>query len=175
MNNNTVCYLFFFCLDLCNKTNILTSINLYNLTSHSALFSDFSNIYEDMKGENLTQAPYIINFNFNNHICVSEVDIQTQTTRYKDFNSNVAKIEVSYTTPNGSDVFTSNGEKLLLQSPDNNPTIYEQPMRCNIQGIKLQILNITNQKQPSNVRVRVLGCYAPGKLFFYLTKIKYFL
>jgi len=134
------------------------------LTSNAAPLSDFSSIYASMQGKNLTKEPYIINFNFNNEICVSEVLVQR--TAPNKHNSNVAKIAISYTTNNGSYVLASDGEKLVLQSPDNDPTIQEQTLRCNIQGIQLTILNTTDQKPPYFVRVKVIGCYQPSKTIF---------
>ncbi len=134
------------------------------MTSNAAPLSDFSRIYENMRGEDLTQQPYTINFNFNNQICVSEVLLQRIAPNRND--SNVAKIAISYTTSNGSYVLTSDGQKLVLQSPDNDPTIREQTLRCNIQGIQLTILNMTNNKRPAFVRVLVIGCYGPSKQIF---------
>ncbi len=134
---------------------------MYNLTSNSAPLSDLSRIYENMRGEDLTQAPYIVNANFNNHICVSEVLVQRTATGRND--SNVAQIEISYTTANGTNVLMHDGKVLTLQSSDNNPTIIERSIRCNIQGIQFKILKTTDQKPPSFVRLMVIGCYAPSK------------
>jgi hypothetical protein len=150
---------------------------MYNLTTTAAPFSDFSQIYENMIGENLTREPYIINANFNDQICVSDVFVQKKATNRAD--SNVAKIEISYRTSNGSDVLTSDGKILVLQSPDTEPIVREQSLRCNIQGIRIKILNTIDQKQPSFVRLEVIGCYAPSKQLFSLknqiySSIKYF-
>ena len=134
---------------------------MYNLTSNSAPFSDLSRIYEGMRGEDLTQAPYIVDANFNNLICVTDVSVQRTAPGRND--SNVAQIQISYTTSNGTNVLASDGKVLVLQSPDNNPTITEQSLRCNIQGIQFQILKTTDQKPPSFVRLIVDGCYAPSK------------
>jgi hypothetical protein len=114
-----------------------------------------------MRGENLTQEPYIINVNFNNPICVT--DVLAQRTAPGQSDSNVAQIGISYKTTNGTDVLTPDGKILVLQSPDDDPIIKEQSLRCNIQGIQFQILKTTDQKPPSFVRLIVDGCYAPSK------------
>ncbi|CAF4894723.1 unnamed protein product [Rotaria sp. Silwood1] len=144
----------------CPKTNILTRSNMQTYASPSAPFSDFSRAYENMRGEDLTtEGPYIINLFFNNHICVSDVLIQRTAPGRKI--SNVAKIEVSYKTSNKTDLKTSDGNTIVLQSPDDNPTVTENQLRCNIQGIDVKILKTTDQNKPSSVRLMVIGCYGP--------------
>ncbi|CAF4966026.1 unnamed protein product, partial [Rotaria socialis] len=75
---------------------------------------------------------------FNNVICVS--DVLVQVTAPGRSTSNVAQIEVSYKTSDGSDLKSANGSSIVLQSPVNNPTVTEIPLRCNIQGINVTIL-----------------------------------
>ncbi|CAF4728283.1 unnamed protein product, partial [Rotaria socialis] len=66
----------------------------------------------------------------------------------------------------GSDLKSANGSPITLQSPVNNPTVTEIPLRCNIQGINVRILGTADQKPPSFVRLIVDGCYGPRKQFF---------
>jgi hypothetical protein len=160
--------LFFLVKGWCPKTNILTPDNMYKYSSPAAPTSDFSRAYEDMRGENLQLEPYIINAFFNNLICVSEVRVQRTAPARNT--SNVAKIEIHYKTSNGTDVKNSDGTTLVLQSPDDNPTINEESLRCNIQGIIVKILNTTDQKPPSFVRLMVEGCYGPSKSFLFNNK-----
>ncbi|CAF4275432.1 unnamed protein product, partial [Rotaria sp. Silwood2] len=142
----------------CPKTNILTRANMRTYSSHAAPLSDFSRAYENMRGEDLTtEGPYIINLFFNNHICVS--DVLVQRTALGRQPSNVAKIEVSYKTSDKTDLKTSDGKTIVIQSPDDNPTVTENQLRCNIQGIDVKILKTTDQNKPSFVRLMVIGCY----------------
>jgi hypothetical protein len=143
--------------------NILTQQTVYNITSKSAPFSDFSRIFEGSPGENLTVAPYIINVNFKNLICVTKSLVQRQAYGRKD--SNVAQIQITYTTTNGTSVLGSDGKVLTLTSPDDDPTIVEPSVRCNIEGIQFTILKTTDKLQPLFVRLMVIGCFAPGKHF----------
>ncbi|CAF3672957.1 unnamed protein product, partial [Rotaria socialis] len=143
----------------CLKTNILTRTNMQQFSSPAAPLSDFSRAYANMRGEDLTNAPYKIYMFFNNVICVS--DVLVQITAPGRSTSNVAQIEVSYKTSDGSDLKSANGSPIVLQSPVNNPTVTEIPLRCNIQGINVTILGTTDQKPPSFVRLIVDGCYGP--------------
>ncbi|CAF0925338.1 unnamed protein product [Rotaria sordida] len=143
----------------CSPTNILTPGNMQTYSSPAAPFSDFSRAYENMQGEKLTEEPYIINAFFSNPICVSEVRVQQEAPRYKP--SNIAKIEVSYKTSDKTDLKTSDGNKIVLQSPDDNATVIENQLRCNVQGVDVKILKTTDENKPSFVRVMVLGCNAP--------------
>ncbi|CAF4215767.1 unnamed protein product, partial [Rotaria magnacalcarata] len=143
----------------CPETNILTRVNMQEFSSPAAPFSDFSRAYENMRGENLTEKPYIINMFFNNAICVSDVLVQRTAPGQKT--SNVAQIEVSYKTPENTDLTTADGNLIVLQSPANNPTVTESQLRCNIQGIEVTILATTDQNPPSFVRLIVDGCYGP--------------
>jgi hypothetical protein len=131
-----------------------------------------------MRGEDLTIEPYLVYATFNSPICVSDVLVQRTAPGRMD--SNVAQIEISYINSNGSNVLTSDGKILTLQSPPNNPTITEQSLRCDIQEIIFKILKTTDQKSPSFVRLEVLGCYQPSKHFLFsktqiILLIKYFL
>ncbi|CAM4985052.1 unnamed protein product, partial [Rotaria socialis] len=143
----------------CLKTNILTRTNMQQFSSPAAPLSDFSRAYANMRGEDLTNAPYKIYMFFNNVICVS--DVLVQVTAPGRSTSNVAQIEVSYKTSDGSDLKSANGSPIVLQSPVNNPTVTEIPLRCNIQGINVRILGTADQKPPSFVRLIVDGCYGP--------------
>lgn len=138
----------------------MTRTNLFNLTSVSAPFSDLSRIYENLRGEDFIIPPYVINLNFNNIICVT--DILVQQTAPNRNPTNAAKIAVRYRTSNGSEVLAPDGRVLTLQSPDNNPTIIEDSLRCDIQGVQITILNTTDQRSPSFVRLIINGCYAPS-------------
>ncbi|CAM4973900.1 unnamed protein product [Rotaria socialis] len=60
----------------CLKTNILTRTNMQQFSSPAAPLSDFSRAYANMRGEDLTNAPYKIYMFFNNVICVSDVLVQ---------------------------------------------------------------------------------------------------
>lgn len=158
---------FFALIVWCPKSNILTRFNMFNITSNSVLLSDLSRIYEGQRGEDFLVAPHVIELNFNNPICVT--DILVQRTAPSRTASNAAKIAVRYRTSNGTNVVTPDGRPLVLQSPDNNPTITEDSLRCDIQGIQVTILNTTDQRQPSFVRLMVIGCYAPSNIpFFHL-------
>lgn len=115
-----------------------------------------------MRGENLTgTGPYTINVVFVNHVCVSEVVIQREAPNQGA--SNVGQIEVGYKNVNGSDMRTSTGDPLVLQSPRNNPIVSESTPRCNVQEIDIRILNTNDNRNPYNVRVLVNGCLAPCK------------
>jgi hypothetical protein len=149
----------FSCLGWCPKSNLLTRTNVQKFTSAQVQFSDFSRAYENMAGEKLTsKGPYTINIVFTNLICVSEVLIQ-KTASYRR-TSNVAQIELVYKTVNGTNLESSNGETLILQSPRNNPIITESSPRCNIQGVDIRILKTDDDMPPSSVRVMVMGCSA---------------
>lgn len=135
-------------------------MNLLNITSPSVVLSDLSRIYENLRGEDFIIPPYVINLNFNNLICVTDVLVQRTAPNRNP--SNAAKIAVRYRTSNGSEVLGSDGRALVLQSSDNNPMITEDALRCDIQGIQVTILNTTDQRSPSFVRLIVNGCYAPS-------------
>ena len=131
-------------------------------SSPAAPFSDFTQAYEDLKGENLRLGyDQVINAVFNNHICVSDVSVQVNATGRSS--SNVAQIEVSYLNVNRSDLLDADGTKVVLRSSLNNPTIVEQSMRCGILGVNVKILRTSDQQAPKAVRVMVEGCYKPGK------------
>jgi hypothetical protein len=141
-------------------------------------FSDFSKAYKDLPGENLVppanntnQENYTVQATFKNHICVYDVYVQVNATNYAL--SNVAKIGVSYITMNGTVFTESDGTPLFLQSPDDNPTVTENKVRCGIQTIIVTILNTTDQTPPSAVRVVVDGCYNPGRKLFIYRKNKF--
>ena len=108
----------------------------------------------------MTKAPYIVNVNFNSPICLTESLVQVTAPNRR--NSNVAQIQITYTTSNGTNVLGSNGKVLTLTSPDNNPTIIEPSLRCDVQGIQFTILKTTDKLSPSFVRLMVIGCYAPS-------------
>ena len=134
--------------------------------STRALFSDFTQAYEGLAGEKLTSpGPFIINAIFVNSICVSEVLIQRTAPNRKT--SNVLKIKVTYKMANGTDITNPNGTLLTLSSPDNDPTVIESSVRCDITEVDVQILNTTGNADPTAVRVMVVGCLSPGKLFLF--------
>lgn len=135
---------------------------MFNITSNSVLLSDLSRIYENQRGEDFLVSPYVVNLNFNNPICVT--DVLVQRTASNRSTSNAAKIAVRYRTTNGTDSVGPDGRPLVLQSPDNNPAITENSLRCDIQGIQVTILNTTDQRPPSFVRLMVIGCYAPSTI-----------
>jgi len=135
-------------------------------------FSDFSKAYKDHAGENLTQSTnYTIEASFKSHICVSDIYVQVNATNYPS--SNVAQIQVSYVTMNGTVLTASDGTPLLLQSADDNPTVTEKQLRCGIQTINVKILNTTDQKPPSAVRMVVDGCYSPGRKTIFSRKTNF--
>ena len=138
---------------------------MFNITSDSVPFSDLSRIYENQRGEDFLVSPYVVNLNFNNPICVT--DVLVQRTAPNRNTSNVAKIAVRYRTANGSNLVTADGRPRVSQSPDNNPTVTEDSLRCDIQGIQVTILNTADQRQPSFVRLMVIGCYAPSNIPFF--------
>jgi hypothetical protein len=151
---------------------------MYNFTSPSTSSLTFTRAYENMRGEDLTIEPYLVYATFNTPICVSDVLVQRTALGRKD--SNVAQIEINYINSNGSNVLTSDGKILTLQSPADNPTITEKSLRCDIQEIIFKILKTTDQKSPSFVRLEVIGCYQPSKHFSFsknqiILLIKYFL
>lgn len=125
--------------------------------------TDNSDIFEDRRGEDLAKDSNTVNATFSNHICVSEVSVQKTALNRKD--SNVVQFEVSYTTPNGSDVLTPDGKKLVSRSGENSTTILEPTMLCNVQGIQFKILKTSDGNPPVYLRLIVMGCYAPSKLF----------
>jgi hypothetical protein len=137
---------------------------MIKFSSSRALFSDFSQAYEGLAGEKLTApGPFIINAVFVSSICVSEVLIQRTALNRKT--SNVLKIQVTYKMTNGTDVTNPNGTLVTLSSPDNDPTVIESSIRCDVKEVDVQILNTTGNADPTAVRVMVVGCVAPGKLF----------
>ena len=132
-------------------------------SSLQAPLSDFSRAYENMRGENLTTTgPYTINMVFNNHVCVSDVLVQRTAPDRKT--SNVVQIEITYTTSNGTTMRTSEGKTLVLRSPDNDPTITEKSLRCDVKGIDVKVLKTDDNATPSFVRLMVIGCYGPSSL-----------
>lgn len=150
----------------CQKTNILTRVNMQTFSSPAAPFSDFSRAYENMRGEQLTtDGPYIINLFFNNEVCISDVLIQRAAPGHQT--SNVEKIEISYKTGNKTDLKNPDGTLLVLQSPDSDPTVTESQLRCNVQGINVKILKTTDNNKPSFVRLMVLGCSASSNKKLY--------
>ncbi|CAF1225499.1 unnamed protein product, partial [Adineta ricciae] len=151
---------------LCDKKNILVRENMEQFSSPAAPFSDFTQAYKDLKGENLRLGyDQVINAVFNNHICVSDVSVQVNATGRSS--SNVAQIEVSYLNVNRSDLLGTDGTKVVLRSSLNDPTIVEQSMRCGILGVNVKILRTSDQQAPKAVRVMVEGCYKP--VDYYLT------
>ena len=151
-------------LAFCPKSNILTRANVQIFSSPAAPFSDFSRAYQNMRGENLiTSGPYIINIFFNNHICVSDVIVQ-RTAPGRD-TSNVEQIEISYKSSDRTELKNPDGTSLVLRSPIDNPTVTDDPIRCKVQGIDVRVLKTTNANKPSFVRLMVIGCYAPSKLY----------
>ena len=138
---------------------------MQTFSSSSAPFSDFSHAYENMRGENLIgERPYIINLFFNSRICVSDVLVQREAPGRQT--SNVAQIEISYRFSNKSKLTTTDGNTLVIRSPDNHPIVTENQFRCNIQGIDVKILKTTDEKYPSFVRLMVFGCYGLSKEIF---------
>jgi hypothetical protein len=127
-------------------------------SSSQAPLSDFSRAYENMRGENLTTSgPYTINMVFNNLVCVSDVLVQRTASDRKT--SNVVQIEVKYRTSNGSELKAPDGAAVVLRSLENDPTITEKSLRCNIQGIDVKVLKTADNEKPSSVRLMVTGCY----------------
>ena len=146
----------------CPKSNILTPYNVIKFFSAQTFFTDFSRAYENMRGENLTlNGPYTINIQFKNHICVSEIIIQKFAQNQPS--SNVAQIEVTYKSFNGTDLRALNGSTLLFKSSEKDPIIVEMQPRCGVHGMDIQIMKTDDNKNPKNVRVMVMGCYAPRK------------
>ena len=134
-------------------------------SAQASFMSDFSQAYENLRGENLiSPGPYIINLIFGNTICVSQVLVQVTAPNRKP--SNVAKIQISYKAANGSVLTTADGKTtLVLTSPDNDPTVNETSPRCNVKGIDVTILNTTDKAAPAFVRLKVMGCDGSCKSF----------
>ncbi len=151
-----------FDLDWCTKTNILTRDNVVRFSSKQvARGVSFSNAYENMAGENLTRIDAYVDIVFGNHICVSEVLVQTTAPDRRP--SNVAQIELVYKDMSEANIKSHDGDVIVLRSPEDNPVITESGMRCGIYGITVKILRTTNGDTPRNVRFMVTGCYAPSE------------
>lgn len=126
-------------------------------SSLQAPLSDFTRAYENARGENLTTSgPYTINLVFNSLVCVTDVLVQRTALDRKT--SNIVQIEVTYRTSNRTELKTSDGTIVTLRSPENDPTITEKSLRCNIQGIDVKVLKTADNDKPSFVRLMVIGC-----------------
>ena len=144
-----------------NKSNILTRDNVQKYSSLQAPQSDFTRAYENLRGENLTTAgPYTINIVFNSLVCVTQVLVQRTADNRNT--SNIVQIEVTYGTSNRTELKASDGTIVTLRSPENDPTITEKSLRCNIQGIDVKVLKTADKDKPSFTRLMVIGCFTPS-------------